>query len=106
METLAKSTTTSPVPVPETMRRIAGYDIARSFALLGMVVVHFSLVLASDRSGPGWLVSILGFLDGRAAATFVILAGVGLTLRSQPLDRLRFFRHVVGPIGSARHRGE
>lgn len=73
----------SPVQTPEMIGRIAGYDIARSFALLGMIVVHFSLVMAADRSGPGWMVTILGFLDGRAAATFVILAGVGLTLRSQ-----------------------
>jgi uncharacterized membrane protein YeiB len=48
-----------------------------------MVVVHFCLVLASDRSGPGWLNEVLGFLDGRAAATFVILAGVGVTLMCQ-----------------------
>src|SRR5215472_2820375 len=83
METVVKSTTTSPRQLPATRERIAGYDIARSFALLGMIVVHFSLVMAADRSGPGLLVSILGFLDGRAAATFVILAGVGVTLRSQ-----------------------
>ncbi|HEY7155482.1 MAG TPA: DUF418 domain-containing protein [Gemmataceae bacterium] len=83
METVVKSTATSPRQAPAAKERIAGYDIARSFALLGMIVVHFSLVMAADRSGPSWLVSILGFLDGRAAATFVILAGVGVTLRSQ-----------------------
>lgn len=63
--------------------RIAGYDIARSLALLGMIVVHFSLVMAADHKSPGWMVTILGFLDGRAAATFVVLAGVGLSLRPQ-----------------------
>src|SRR5262249_48919426 len=83
METVVRRTTTSPRQFPATKERIAGYDIARSFALLGMIVVHFSLVMTADRSSPGWLVSILGFLDGRAAATFVILAGVGVTLRSQ-----------------------
>jgi uncharacterized membrane protein YeiB len=62
-----------------------GYDVARSLAILGMVVVHFSLVLAADhsRSRPAWLAEVLGFLDGRAAATFVVLAGVGLTLMSR-----------------------
>jgi uncharacterized protein len=83
METVAKRTATSPESTPEAIQRIAGYDVARSFALLGMIVVHFSLVMAADRSGPGWMATILEFLDGRAAATFVILAGVGLTLRSQ-----------------------
>jgi uncharacterized membrane protein YeiB len=39
--------------------------------------------MAADHKSPGWMVTILGFLDGRAAATFVVLAGVGLTLRSQ-----------------------
>src|SRR3954465_2927713 len=63
--------------------RAAGYDVARSPAVLGMMVVHFSLVLAADRSGPAWLAEVLGFLDGRAAATFVVLAGVGVTLLSR-----------------------
>ncbi|HKI30797.1 MAG TPA: heparan-alpha-glucosaminide N-acetyltransferase domain-containing protein [Gemmataceae bacterium] len=63
--------------------RVAGYDIARALAILGMVVVHFSLVMAADRSGPVWLAEVLGFLDGRAAATFVVLAGVGITLLSR-----------------------
>ncbi|HTU90664.1 MAG TPA: DUF418 domain-containing protein [Gemmataceae bacterium] len=83
METDGKNAPDSPVQAVATIGRIAGFDIARSFALLGMIVVHFSLVMAADHSSPGWMVTILGFLDGRAAATFVILAGVGLTLRSQ-----------------------
>jgi uncharacterized membrane protein YeiB len=66
-----------------TADRVLGYDVARSLAILGMVVVHFSLVLAADRSGPAWLAEVLGFLDGRAAATFVVLAGVGITLLSR-----------------------
>jgi uncharacterized membrane protein YeiB len=60
--------------------RIVGFDVARALAIMGMVVVHFSLVMANDQSGPVLLQAVLGFLDGRAAATFVILAGVGLTL--------------------------
>lgn len=63
--------------------RVVGYDVARSLALLGMIVVHFSLVAAADRSDPAWLAGVLGFLDGRASATFVVLAGVGLTLMSR-----------------------
>jgi len=63
--------------------RVFGFDVARAFAILGMVVVHFSLIMAVDRTGPAWLTTILGFLDGRPAATFVILAGIGVTLMSR-----------------------
>ena len=63
--------------------RIIGYDVARSVAMLGMIVVHFSLVAASERTGPEWMSFILSLLDGRASATFVILAGIGLTLLSR-----------------------
>jgi uncharacterized protein len=83
MATVVKDTPESPALFSATSGRITGYDIARSFALLGMIVVHFSLVMAADHNNPGWMATILGFLDGRAAATFVVLAGVGLTLRFQ-----------------------
>jgi uncharacterized protein len=72
----------APADAPVT-GRVVGFDAARSLALLGMIVVHFSLVAAADRSGPAWLAGILALLDGRAAATFVVLAGVGLTLMSR-----------------------
>ncbi len=70
-------------PVGEPAKRILGYDVARSMALLGMIVVHFGLVMASDPTRPAWSAMIMHLLDGRAAATFVVLAGVGLTLRSR-----------------------
>lgn len=63
--------------------RIIGFDVARSVAMLGMMVVHFSLVAATDRTQPAWMVGVLALLDGRASATFVILAGIGVTLMSQ-----------------------
>jgi uncharacterized membrane protein YeiB len=70
-------------PVGEAAGRILGYDVARSMALLGMIVVHFGLVMAADPTRPAWSAMIMHVLDGRAAATFVVLAGVGLTLRSR-----------------------
>jgi uncharacterized membrane protein YeiB len=70
-------------PVSESTRRILGYDIARAMAMLGMIVVHFGLVMAVDQGRPAWAAWIMHLLDGRAAATFVVLAGVGLTLRSR-----------------------
>jgi uncharacterized membrane protein YeiB len=70
-------------PAVEAARRIPGFDVARSMAMLGMIVVHFGLVMAEDHTRPSWSVWIMHVLDGRAAATFVILAGVGLTLLSR-----------------------
>ncbi len=62
--------------------RISGYDFARAIAIFGMVVVHFILVLARnqdlDTAGSYFLLELL---DGRAAALFVVLAGIGVTLR-------------------------
>ena len=60
--------------------RIAGFDAARALAFFGMVVVNFEVVMGAGRAGAGWLVGAVGALEGRAAATFVVLAGVGLSL--------------------------
>jgi uncharacterized membrane protein YeiB len=48
-----------------------------------MMVVHFSEVLAGVKWPPGFLKDVMGLLDGRAAATFVVLAGVGVALRTR-----------------------
>jgi uncharacterized protein len=63
--------------------RILGFDIARAFAILAMVVVHFSLVMGTGRDNSPWFNCLLGLLDGRATATFVVLAGIGVTLMSR-----------------------
>jgi uncharacterized membrane protein YeiB len=63
--------------------RIVGYDLARSLALLGMIAFHFALVIAHDTTRPRSAAVIVGMLDGRAATLFVVLAGVGLTLRTR-----------------------
>lgn len=63
--------------------RILGFDFARALAVLGMVIVNFKVVMSAEHAGPAWLVWLAGLLDGRAAATFVILAGVGVSLLSQ-----------------------
>jgi uncharacterized membrane protein YeiB len=72
-----------PITVPTAADRIAGYDVARALALLGMTVFHFALVMGRDAGRPAWLAGLLGLIDGRSAATFVVLAGIGLTLRSR-----------------------
>jgi len=65
--------------------RIIGYDVARALAIIGMVFVNFHVVLQlqgadlhADGVG-GWLAH---WITGRAAATFVVLAGVGIALLS------------------------
>lgn len=63
-----------------TSTRQYGYDLARALAVIGMVVVNFKVVMGAETNGPGWLIWLVGLLDGRAAATFVVLAGVGMSL--------------------------
>ena len=68
---------------PHLKKRIIGYDLARALAIFGMIVVNFKIVMGAEQSGPGWLSQAIGLLDGRAAATFVVLAGVGVSLLSR-----------------------
>ena len=64
-------------------KRTTGYDLARALAVIGMVIVNFKVVMRADRHGPHWLLDAAGLLDGRAAATFVVLAGAGMSLMCQ-----------------------
>jgi uncharacterized membrane protein len=56
-------------------RRVAGVDVARALALIGMLMVHF---------GPERGTSMIGRLyalpHGRASILFVLVAGVGISL--------------------------
>ena len=62
---------------PSAAPRVPGLDLARAGAILGMVLVNFHLVVAGGAGDPEWLQSAVASLQGRAAATFVVLAGVG-----------------------------
>ena len=48
-----------------------------------MVFVNFKVVMNAGQTGSSWLSHSIGLLEGRAAATFVVLAGAGLSLMSQ-----------------------
>jgi len=48
-----------------------------------MVMVNFKIVMGAEKNGPDWLVNAVGLIEGRAAATFVVLAGVSLSLLSR-----------------------
>jgi uncharacterized protein len=59
-------------------QRIIGIDVARALAIIGMIIVNFKVVFGEK--GQPWVTSFAGIFDGKAAATFVVLAGVGLAL--------------------------
>lgn len=66
-------------PYCEKMKRISGLDLARALALFGMIMVNFKTVMGAD-FGTEWMLQFVGLLEGRAAATFVVLAGIGIAL--------------------------
>lgn len=68
---------------PTAGKRIIGLDIARAFAIVGMVIVNFKVTMSAESDGPQWLRSFAAAFDGRAAATFVVLAGIGASLGSR-----------------------
>lgn len=57
-------------------KRIIGIDVARAFAVFGMILVNFKMVLGQQ--GETWVKPFTSLLEGKAAATFVVLAGVGI----------------------------
>ena len=59
-------------------KRIVGLDVARALAVIGMIIVNFKVVFGEN--GDSWLKSFARLFDGKAAATFVVLAGIGLAL--------------------------
>jgi uncharacterized membrane protein YeiB len=80
------------------LTRIRGYDVARCLAILAMVYVNYEVALASGVDTPRWLRGLASLLEGRAAALFVILAGIGFTLldNRRVLLRRSLFLLVVG----------
>lgn len=67
-------------------RRLPGPDVVRAVALIGVVVMNYHgyLVIAGARQGDRWWDDLFdpwtGPLSTRFAATFVLTAGVGVTL--------------------------
>jgi uncharacterized protein len=58
--------------------RILGYDFARGLAIIGMIFVNFKTVMVAETDA--YLYQLVSLLSGKAAALFVVLAGVGMTL--------------------------
>lgn len=63
-------------------QRLEGLDLARYLAFVGMVIVNFKIAMGAG-GGTGVLMTFSTLLEGRAAATFVVLAGIGLGLAAQ-----------------------
>lgn len=63
------------------MQRIIGVDVARAMAIIGMIIVNFKMVIGG--TGNSYIQYITGLLEGKAAATFVVLAGVGLAFMTR-----------------------
>lgn len=66
----------------ESSSRLYGLDIARALAILGMLVVNYTIVMGATERGPSWLVWANHLLSGKAAALFIIIAGIGVSLMS------------------------
>jgi uncharacterized protein len=60
--------------------RIAGYDLARAIALVGMIFVNIKYQMEAEEYGTPFQIWLSNLIDGRPAVTFVILAGAGLSL--------------------------
>ena len=60
--------------------RVHGLDVARALAIGAMVVVNFDVTMGESTIPVKWLTAAMDFLYGRAAATFVMLAGLSLSL--------------------------
>jgi uncharacterized membrane protein YeiB len=67
--------------VSESRSRAIGFDVARAIAVLGMIMVDVRHELLSYRGMPP-LLWLFDRVEGKAAALFVLLAGVGLSLRT------------------------
>ena len=61
--------------------RVHGLDLARALAVIGMIIVNFKVVLGSG--GHAGLKAAASVFDGKAAATFVVLAGIGIAMMTR-----------------------
>jgi len=51
--------------------------------VFGMVIVNYNIVMGAAGGGQHWLLDAAGLVEGRAAALFVVLAGVGVSLMTR-----------------------
>lgn len=74
-------------------RRLPGPDVVRAIALIGVVVMNYHgyLIIRGGERNGGWATDLFdpwtGPLSSRFAATFVLVAGVGVTLLTRKAVR-------------------
>lgn len=69
--------------------RLEGIDFARAIAFLGMMMVNFHIYIHNADTDPAWATQLASLFSGRAAATFVFVAGVGTALLTARWRRTR-----------------
>ncbi|BAN03953.1 DUF418 domain-containing protein [Ilumatobacter coccineus] len=83
---MTASTVDRASPPSESIERLPGPDVVRACALIGVVVMNYHgyLMIRGGDPGTGWAVDLFnpwtGPMATRFAATFVLMAGVGVTL--------------------------
>lgn len=96
--------------------RLVGIDLARAVALLGVVTMNYTevfnerdLAVRGVGEGPHWLERVLAPFEGplttRFAATFVVLAGIGVTLLSARARRAGVAEAIRADRWRLRRRG-
>ncbi|MBP2367269.1 heparan-alpha-glucosaminide N-acetyltransferase domain-containing protein [Pseudonocardia parietis] len=88
---------TTPLRLPTTRRRprLVGVDVARGLAVIGMIATH-ALPQATENGSP---TAVAMLAAGRAAATFVFVAGVSVAFLSGGPERARGRSRVAASAG-------
>ena len=63
--------------------RIIGFDFARALAILGMMLVNYRIVFTMEKVTWSFPARAIALIEGRAAAVFLLLAGIGISLMSR-----------------------
>jgi uncharacterized protein len=86
-KTLSSHPLGSTIQAVSPLNRIVGYDLARAGAFFGMLLVNFSIILGAGSSSANWFDWFTEIIQGRPAATFVVLAGAGISLMTKDACR-------------------
>ncbi len=65
--------------------RIPGFDLARAWAIFGMFIVNFQITFGNF-TDPSLMSRFLNLFTGNSSASFVILAGMGVSLLTFRLE--------------------
>lgn len=93
---MSNPTNISPEPTitaPSTETRVLGYDLARALALFGLVIFDYKAFFGA-KDGSNSLLWLIDMFDGKAAALFAVLAGVGVTLYTQEEHYMADINHI------------